>query len=139
MKSKNGGAVAELDTGGWSDNVRRHELPLSFSKQEGNEEEKMEWSRGWRPGRGVMARRAQLREPPSDTRTPSTAIGGHATAELCTRSGEAELAVGAGRLRKVDQKGSGGPFWKIKKSFLFFFFKAQHMNLHFLATKIFTS
>jgi hypothetical protein len=58
MKSKNGGAVAELDAGGWSDGVRQRELPLGFSKPEGSKEEKIEWRRGWRPGRGVMARRA---------------------------------------------------------------------------------
>jgi hypothetical protein len=56
MESKNGGAVTELDAGGWSDARRRRELLLGFSKPEGSEEEKMEWRRGWRPGRGVMAR-----------------------------------------------------------------------------------
>jgi hypothetical protein len=35
--------------------------------------------------------------------------------------GEAELAVGAGRLREVGRKGSGGPFWKIKIFFFIFF------------------
>jgi hypothetical protein len=86
MKSKNGGVVAVLNAGWWSDGVWRCELPLGFSKLEGSEE-KMEWRRGWRPGRGVMARRARLRGPPSHTRTPSTASGGHAAAELCSRSG----------------------------------------------------
>jgi hypothetical protein len=53
MKSKNGAAVAELNADGWSDDVRRCELLLGFSKSEGSEEEKMEWRRGWRPGVGL--------------------------------------------------------------------------------------
>jgi hypothetical protein len=35
-----------------------------------------------------VGERGGERGPPSDTRTPSTASGGHAAAELCLRSGE---------------------------------------------------
>jgi hypothetical protein len=73
MESKNGGVVAEIDASRWSDDVRRCELLLGFSKREGSEEEKMQWRREWRPGCGVMARRARLRGPPGDTRMRSTA------------------------------------------------------------------
>jgi hypothetical protein len=38
--------VAEFEVDGWSDGVRRRELPLGFSKLERSEEEEMEWRRG---------------------------------------------------------------------------------------------